>query len=176
MSGIDRGRLVLTRMLRDAFVLLVLLTGAGCRDRATTAKVDAGPLLAVAMVADAQTEAPPALPVASAEPTEAGAGAAPSASLVLPGAAPDPGPLGGPHRASGIMQCKSNAVAQDLALGVDEDRTLACPLAIGDRSQRPPWRGSLVVSLTKQRRAVAGVSKDDCCYAMDGSSGRSRLH
>lgn len=138
-----------------------------CRERPAPPRSDAAPPAAVdarpeplASVAEPAPPAPPPVAVPVEAPVEA---------RVEAGSVTVPALLATAHPRA-IMQCKSSAVARDLALGLEHDRALDCPLAIGDRSQRPPWRGSLNASLTKQRRAVAGVSRDDCCYAMAGGA------
>ena len=137
------------------------------RERPAPPAADAG-APAIAALVDAAPELVPD-PIASS-PAVTDAAAAPVAATN----AADLPLLLGPSRPSAIVQCKSSALSRDAAVGLADDRTLDCPLAISDRTQRPPWRGALDAPLTKQRRAVAGVAKDDCCYAMAASTGTHR--
>ena len=155
--------------LRHALGVVATVLLIACRrDRPAPPSPDAG-APSIAELVDAAPVLVPE-PIASSAVATADAAAA-SATVASAG---DPALVLGPSRPSAIVQCKSSALSRDAAAGLADDRRLDCPLAISDRTQRPPWRGALDGKLTKQRRAVAGVAKDDCCYAMAASTGTHR--
>ena len=155
--------------VRQALGIVALALVIACRrDRPAPPTADAG-APPIADLVDAAIELVPE-PIASSAATAVDAA---GAAATVASAADPPLPLG-PSRPSAIVQCKSSALSRDAAVGLADDRGLDCPLAISDRTQRPPWRGALDAPLTKQRRAVAGVAKDDCCYAMAASTGVHR--
>ena len=157
-------------MFRTLYSKLAAVLLACRRDRPAPPSVEAGAQAGEAPP-NAASAVPP-IPSALASSAATDDAATPPASGAA-SVADMPARLG-PSRPSAIMQCKSSALARDAAIGLVDDRALGCPLAIGDRSQRPPWRGALDGTLTRERRAVAGVAKDDCCYAMSSSTGSHR--
>ena len=162
--------------VRHALRLVAAAALLAChRERPAPAGADAG---AAVLAVDAAPDTVTA-PLASSAVVDAVASPAIAATGTLAASgppAPDRPPFIPTSRPSAIVQCKSATLARDAALGASDDRALDCPLAIGDRSQRPAWRGALDGPLTKQRRAVAGVAKDDCCYAMSAGAGGHRTH